>query len=317
LLAPGLDAVGDMSDTAQSPAIGTVGARDSGHVVPIRAAGDQPPLIAFHPVGGGVGIYAALARALSSDVPVYAIESRLMRGADREFADVDAMVRAYVAAVREVAPAPYRLFGFSFGGYLSARVAEVLERDGEVVDLVGVVEWDARPRTSVHAQRDALLRLSVATYRFLADDMAAVRPLSESRLHGDMERLVDRVIDEGPGRSDVFVDWAVHNDLMVSDRLEGWARQYLATFGQHCAMLAHDLPQPRFRAPLVVWRATGGFGSPVDSWRHDGAVAIERVIDGDHFAFLRRPGVVDLAAELDELLRQRRRVATGSAAGTQ
>jgi acyl transferase domain-containing protein/NADPH:quinone reductase-like Zn-dependent oxidoreductase/thioesterase domain-containing protein/acyl carrier protein len=307
LLIPTLDAV----DASTSP----VEANDAGHVVPLRATGDQPPLIAFHPAGGGVGIYAPLARALPDDVPLYGIQSRLMRGADREFADVDAMVSAYVAAVREVSPPPYRLFGFSFGGYLAARVAEALERDGENVDFVGVIEWDARPRETLQAQRDALLRLSVATYRFLAHDMAVVRPLPESRLHTEMGRLVDRVLGERSGRGDLYFQWAIDNGLFVSDSLQGWARLYLAGFGQHCAMIASDLPQARFQAPLLVWRAMDGFGSGVDSWQHHGATAIEHVIEGDHFAFLRSPGVDGFAAEMDEWLRPRRAVETATAAG--
>lgn len=307
LLIPRLDAV--------DPATSAVKAGDSGHVVPIRATGDHPPLIAFHPVGGGVGIYASFARALPADVPLYGIESRLVRGAEREFADVDAMVTAYVAAVRDVTPPPYRLFGFSFGGYLAARVAEVLERDGEQVDFVGVIEWDARPSTTLQARRDAVLRLSVATYHFLSHDMAAVRPLPESRLHADMSGLVDRVMGEHPDRGHLYFQWAVDNGLFVSDSLQDWGRQHLAGFGQHLVMIARDLPPPRFQAPLLVWRATDGFGSGVDSWQHGGTVAIEHVIEGDHFAFLRPPGVVGLAGQMDEFLRQRRVVELGTLAG--
>jgi acyl transferase domain-containing protein/NADPH:quinone reductase-like Zn-dependent oxidoreductase/thioesterase domain-containing protein/NAD(P)-dependent dehydrogenase (short-subunit alcohol dehydrogenase family)/SAM-dependent methyltransferase/acyl carrier protein len=284
------------------PAVSSVEATASEHVVALRATGDQPPLIAFHPVGGGVGIYAPLARALPGNVPVYGIESKLVRGVERDFADVDAMVSAYVAAVRECAPPPYRLFGFSFGGYLAARVAEALERQGDDVDFVGVVEWDARPRTTLQAQRDALFRLSVATYEFVSD-MGAVRPLPDSQLHAEMGRLVDRVIGERPGRADLYFQWAVDNGLFVSDGMQGWGRAYLAGFGQHLAMIAGDLPLPRFQARLALWRTTNGFGSPLESWAHDGARAIEHVIDGDHFEPLRPAGVITLARQMDDVLR--------------
>jgi len=153
----------------------------------------------FHPVGGGVAVYAALARQLPADIPLYGIESRLMRGADRELADVDTMVSAYATAVRDVAPPPYRLFGFSFGGYLAARVAEALERDAAErdtapVELVGVVEWDVRPRLTSHARADTLLRLSMATYRFLEREVGAVRSLTDSRLRLELGPLVEQVV---------------------------------------------------------------------------------------------------------------------------
>jgi NADPH:quinone reductase-like Zn-dependent oxidoreductase/thioesterase domain-containing protein/acyl carrier protein len=310
LLAPTLEAVGDDGPEAAAnvDTRAAAPAAAAGHVVPLRTSGRGPALIAFHPVGGGVGIYATLARHLPDGVAVYGVESRLMRGAEREFGDLDAMVEAYVGAVREATGPPYRLFGFSLGGYLAARVAETLEGDGEPVDLVGVVEWDARPRLTLRARRDALLRVSMAAYRFLADDMGAVRPLSQTRLRTDLEPLVDRVVAGGSPRADLFHKWAVDNDLLVSDALRHWARRYLTGFGQHCAMLARARPRPGFRAPLVVWRARGGFGSALESWRH--AAAVEHVIDGDHFAFFRPPGVLTLAAQLGELLGPRAGVGT-------
>ena len=116
-------------------------------------------------------------------------------------------------------------------------------------------------------------------------------------------------------RGDLYFQWAVDNGLFVSDSLQGWARLYLAGFGQHCAMIATNLPQARFQAPLVVWRAMDGFGSDLESWKYAGARAVEHVIEGDHFAFLREPGVDGLAADMDEWLRPRRAVETATAAG--
>ena len=309
------------ADTAPAPVDDApIAVRDPGHVVPIRARGDQTPLIMFHPVGGGVAVYAALARQLPADIPLYGIESRLMRGADRELADVDTMVSAYATAVRDVGPPPYRLFGFSFGGYLAARVAEALERDAAErdaapVELVGVVEWDVRPRLTSHAQADTLLRLSMATYRFLEREVGAVRSLTDSRLRLELGPLVEQVVRDGPERSDLFLRWSMDSGLIVGDAMHNWAQQYLACFGQHIAMLAPGLPLPRFRAPLVLWRASDGFGSPLDSWQHAGGLAIEHVADGGHFAFLRPPGVFALAQQLDEILRQAPAVARGGPSG--
>ncbi len=317
LLAPMLEAREDVPGmaVAEVDSRPAASAHDSGYIVPLRTGGDQPAVIAFHPVGGGIGIYSTFARHLPDDVVLYAVESRLMRGAEREFASIDAMVAAYAAALREAVRPPYRLFGFSLGGYLAARIAETLERDGEPVDFVGAIEWDARPRTTRQAQRDALLRLCVATYQFLAEDTGSLRPLPEVRLRHELGPLVDHVTSDANAGADLFFDWAVDHDLIISDARRGWARQYLAGFGQHCAMLARELPHPRFRAPLVVWRATDGFGSAVESWRHAGAIALEHVIAGDHFACLRAPGVVTLAEQMDEFLRQRAGVETESSRG--
>ena len=154
---------------------------EPGQVVPLRIGGHRPAVIAFHPVGGRLAVYATLARHLPEDLPVYGVEGRPMRDGENELADLDAMVGAYTAALRKATRPPYRLFGFSLGGYLAARAAETLERDGETVELVGVIDWDARPRATLAAQREALLRVCVAMYRFLARDIGALsgrRPLT-------------------------------------------------------------------------------------------------------------------------------------------
>jgi len=278
-----------------------VPADDAGHVVVLRPAEGRSPLFLFHPVGGGVTAYATLARHVATSVPLYGIESRLMRGAEQEYATVDEMVSAYAAAVREAAPPPYRLFGFSLGGYLAARVAEALEREAAPVELVGVVEWDARPPVTSDAQADRLLELTMATYRFLERELGAVRSLTDRRLGLELAPLVQQVMRDGPQRSDIFLRWALDRGLIVGDTLHWWAQQYLAAFGQHCALLASGLPLPRLRAPLALWRARDGFGSGLEAWQHAG-VALEHVVEGDHFAFLRPPGVRVLAKQLDAIL---------------
>ena len=287
--------VGAAQEAAAAPA------EDAGHVVILRSAAGRGPLFLFHPVGGGVTVYAQLARHVTTPVALYGIESRLMRGAEQEYAGIDAMVCAYAAAVREAAPPPYRLFGFSLGGYLAARVAEVLEGDAAAVELVGVVEWDARPPLTPGAQADRLRQLTVATYRFLERELGAVRSLTDRRLERELAPLVEQVMRDGPQRSDIFLRWAVDRGLIVGDTLQWWAQQYLAAFGQHCAMLAAGLPRPRLRAPLALWRASDGFGSGLPAWQHAGQ-ALEHVIEGDHFAFLRPPGVRVLAKQLDAIL---------------
>jgi acyl transferase domain-containing protein/NADPH:quinone reductase-like Zn-dependent oxidoreductase/thioesterase domain-containing protein/acyl carrier protein len=274
------------------------------HVVLIRAAGNQPPLFVFHPVGGGVGIYAGLAPYLPEDVPLYGIESRLMRGAETEYADLDEMVNAYVAAIRGVHDGPYRLFGFSLGGYLAARAAEELEQAGEIVQFVGVIDWDARHKVTAEAQRESLIRLSMAAYLFLQEEAGIVRPRPEKQLRGEISQLVDRVSRESEGGGEVFFRWVVANELTASKNLEGVTRQYLSRFEQHCRLLTRELPVPRFRAPLFVWRARDGFGSGLESWEHMGDVSREHVFDGDHNALIRPAALRVVAEQTCEFLRQ-------------
>ena len=273
------------------------------HLVTLRAAtaSSEPPLFGFHPVGGGVSVYAPLVAHLATAIPVYGVESGLLMGAPQEYADVDAMVMAYAEAVRRTHPGPYRLFGFSLGGYVAARVGEVFEQEGRPVELVGIIDFDARQGAAPETQRQSLTRLAVAAYLFLQQELGLLRARSAESLQEEIAQLVDRVFDEQSG-GEVFFSWAVQRGLMMSPDLEGFARSYLARLEQHCRLLTRPMRLPRLRAPLYVWRASHGFGSPLASWDHRGDVGREFVIDGDHNALIRPAALELIASTLNDVL---------------
>ena len=109
---------------------GHLARRSSRHLVVIKQRQRCRRIFCFHPVGGGVGIYAGLVAASARDVPLYRCRVSPVARRHAEYATLDDMVEAYAAAVRGAHGGPYRLLGFSLGGYLAARVAEVLERIG-------------------------------------------------------------------------------------------------------------------------------------------------------------------------------------------
>jgi NADPH:quinone reductase-like Zn-dependent oxidoreductase/thioesterase domain-containing protein/SAM-dependent methyltransferase/acyl carrier protein len=295
LLAPTLPASG-------TPELEVSPAASSRHVVLLRAGGGDPPLFAFHPAGGGVGIYAGLAPHLPAATALYGVESRLKLGEEREYPGIEQMVACYAAEVRATQGGPYRLFGHSLGGYLAARVAESLERDGETVQFVGVMDWDTGQKATPEAQRDGLLRLAVAAYFFAQQESGIVRAVPEARLRADLAGLVDTILQDPTAGSDVFYRWVVDQELVAAPALEGVAREQLNRVEQHCRLLARELPLPRFSAPLCVWRARLGFGSPLEAWRHLGGQSREHVFDGDHNALVRPAGLRVVAGQLLEFL---------------
>ena len=138
-LADGSNAAGQANDASATAVVEAAPAAD--HLILLQRGDRHAPIFAFHPAGGGVQVYSGLARQLPNTL-IYGVESRLKRGAAREYDSIDAMVERYVSAVRGVGGAPYRLVGFSLGGYLAARVAEALEAAGDEVRGVGVIDWD-------------------------------------------------------------------------------------------------------------------------------------------------------------------------------
>jgi len=271
------------------------------HIVIVKG-GTDVPVFCFHPVGGGVGIYAGLSPHVPENLPLYGVESRLVRGAAAEYATLDQMVEAYVAAVHGAHTGPYRLLGFSLGGYLAARVARVLEGRGELVEFVGVIDWDARQQVTPAAQREALVRLSIASYMFLHQEMGILRERSKEQLRDEIRTLVDQMGSESFAGGDVFFRWVVENELTTSKALEDLAQQYLMRFEQHCRLLTSDLPRPDFSAPLIVWRARDGFGSGLESWQQNGALTREHVFDGDHNALMRPAALERVAGQMMDFL---------------
>ena len=300
LLAPVLASQDHAPDTHRQPKAKTDD-DPVDHVVTLTR-GTGLPVFCFHPVGGGVGLYAGLAPHLPAGLPLYGIETRLLRGRAQEYATMQEMVDAYVAAVQATHEGPYRLMGFSLGGYLAARVAERLESLGAQVECVGVMDWDARQSVTPEAQRDSLVRLSVASYRFLQEELGVLRPRDESRLRADIAGLVDRVARDDSGGGDAFYQWVVENDLTTSKAFEEVAREAVTRFEQHCRLLARELPRPRFRAPLIVWRARDGFGSGLETWDREGGIGREHVFEGDHNALMQAAALKTVAGQMIEFL---------------
>ncbi|MDK1474721.1 beta-ketoacyl synthase N-terminal-like domain-containing protein [Streptomyces sp. 549] len=102
---------------------------------PLRVEGDRPPLFLAHAAGGTPDVYRQLVRLLGPDQPVYGLER--VETAD----SVRAKAKEYAAAVREVCPrGPYRLGGWSFGGFVAQETACLLSEEGADVDAVVLID---------------------------------------------------------------------------------------------------------------------------------------------------------------------------------
>ncbi|XVQ85648.1 amino acid adenylation domain-containing protein [Microbispora siamensis] len=118
---------------------------DTGVLLPLRAAGDAAPLFCVHPSLGLSWCYFGLTRHLTGR-PVYGLQARGLAGPGREELPrtLEEMADDYVERIRAVQPeGPYNLLGFSIGGNIAHAVATALQRRGEPVGLLAIL--DARP----------------------------------------------------------------------------------------------------------------------------------------------------------------------------
>jgi amino acid adenylation domain-containing protein len=107
-----------------------------------------PPLFML----SGVHIYRELARRLDGYFATYGVFSPHELGAfdpDGEFQTVEDLAQDYIKSIRRRQPAgPYRLLGYSFSGIIAYEVAHQLERAGEKVEMLVLIdshlpEWSA------------------------------------------------------------------------------------------------------------------------------------------------------------------------------
>ena len=101
----------------------------------LRGEGTKTPLFFFHPGGGDTAVYAQLTQLLDPAVPVYGFDR--LEGVS----SVEDRVRRYLPELRAVQPhGPYRLAGWSFGGFLAFETAQQLRSAGEQVEVLAMID---------------------------------------------------------------------------------------------------------------------------------------------------------------------------------
>ncbi|HEV2150062.1 MAG TPA: amino acid adenylation domain-containing protein [Longimicrobiaceae bacterium] len=106
-------------------------------LVPLQPNGDLPPLFVIHSSDRNVMGYVNLVRHLGAEQPVYGL-----RDVGEDLArPITRIAAEHVAAVRSLQPrGPYYLAGWSFGGFVAYEMAVQLEREGETVAFVGLLD---------------------------------------------------------------------------------------------------------------------------------------------------------------------------------
>ncbi|XZN90035.1 MAG: non-ribosomal peptide synthetase [Microcoleus sp.] len=110
-------------------------------LVAINSQGSKPPFFCVHPIFGVVFPYYKLAAELGRDQPFYALQPRGIEGECSPLTSIQDMAAFYIAAVREVQPqGPYFLGGWSFGGLVAFEMAQQLQKAGDTVALLAVLD---------------------------------------------------------------------------------------------------------------------------------------------------------------------------------
>ena len=111
-----------------------------GVVLPLRSTGALPPLFCVHPGSGLSWAYSGLLQHLSSDRPVYGLQSPVISG-EPAFESVQQLAHRYVEEIRTIQPkGPYHLLGWSLGGVIAHVMAIELRSAGAEVATLAIMD---------------------------------------------------------------------------------------------------------------------------------------------------------------------------------
>jgi len=110
-------------------------------IMPMRVGGDGPILFFAPPMIGLNWVHLTLLPYIDARYPLYGLQARGLRRPEPLPATMEEMAQDYADQIRTVQPAgPYHLFGWSLGGNIAFAIAEELERRGERVGLLVILD---------------------------------------------------------------------------------------------------------------------------------------------------------------------------------
>ncbi|MFO0886138.1 MAG: alpha/beta fold hydrolase [Pirellulales bacterium] len=162
-----------LTDLMQSSSIGTfaelLGQNDEGSLrfdaVCIRTGNAQSPLFFVPCIHGNLFTIRELARALPPGKAIYGLQPIGIDGQGTPHETIDEIASHYLRQVQDVQPSgPYTLVGYSLGGTVSVRMAQMLQEQGHTVESLILIDpprrwrpaWITAIQHMVHRTKDLL-----------------------------------------------------------------------------------------------------------------------------------------------------------------
>jgi thioesterase domain-containing protein len=217
-------------------------------VVPMRLGGDNPPLFCAHPLVGLSWCYLALLPHLRDGFPLYGLQARGLRRPEPLPASMGEMARDYADQIRLAQPVgPYHLLGMSLGGTIAFAIAEELQRRGESIGLLVILDGSLDNLDQIKVDPWMVCNLILAQFGYVpavvqtdADPQArlleAVRrhpglgldDWSDQRLRALQRVIINnlavaRVYQPGRVRAPMLFFSASRQEPTLAEKLESWA----------------------------------------------------------------------------------------------
>ncbi|MBR8839548.1 MAG: amino acid adenylation domain-containing protein [Stigonema ocellatum SAG 48.90 = DSM 106950] len=262
------------------------------HLVAIESNGSKIPFFCMHGAGGGVNAYFKLSRRLGEDYPFYALQDPSSQE-EPEIISVEETASRYLQEIRQVQPnGPYLLGGHCYGGVIAFEMAQQLQRQGQTVGLLVIIDA-ILPETAIKPAEDD-------DAKFLLRMAESIKTNSKIDFSVPFEEIRDLPINEqfhlvNKKANFIFSDKEIKDFLRYYKLFKAHVqamRNYVPQAYPHSMTLLkaneeiiHDFENPEFHTddPLLGW---GKFSSqPIQ--------VIE--VPGDHFSMFIEPHIQELA----------------------
>ena len=256
----------------------------------LRPGGKGPPLFCIHPSGGDVAVYRHLAKALAPGFPVIGIPSRAIHDAKLEHPSLESMAEEYAGRIRgRQACGPYRLLGWSMGGAIALAVCAALEKKGEQVGFLGLLDADFHGERIGSAQEGFLCRLEL----ILQASAGRGQPESLESILGktdDLRSFYDSVASLSPEKRAEKLARRLAGGKRHGLKIPpAFLKNLIMLLDTHRKVLADFQPQ-RIGAPLFIWKAGQ---SPERKPRPVSSSGVRPIATGSRRSILKR-GTSDL-----------------------
>ncbi|KFH62971.1 hypothetical protein MVEG_11009 [Podila verticillata NRRL 6337] len=116
-------------------------------LLPIKPQGSRAPLFCVHPAQGLSWCFFGLSKYVPPEQPLYGLQARGFFDDQEAPATLEEIAQDYIDQIRSIQDrGPYRLLGYSSGGLIAHTMAALLEKQGEQVALLAMMDTPANYR---------------------------------------------------------------------------------------------------------------------------------------------------------------------------
>jgi thioesterase domain-containing protein len=184
-------------------------------VMPMRVGGDGPPLFCAHPMVGLSWCYMALVPHVDARYPLYGLQARGLRRPEPLPVSMEEMARDYADQIRMTQPSgPYQLLGMSLGGNIAFAIAEELERRGQQVGLLVILDSNMTDLEGIEEEPWAIYNLVLAQFGYVPAVNPA-EPDPEAQMLAAVRRQPNLGLDEWPDQRLRALQRVIANNVAV------------------------------------------------------------------------------------------------------